>query len=229
MIPPETFQAVLKSNSLTVFDASTLIIELADCDTYTLAHQNLVGQLCPMIMEFKVKKHAFLIGAAFAFATCSAGAAPQQGGGVPTQSALFATVSKLDSGLFDSFNHCSSPKELQKHASYLAPNLEFYHDTGGVTWSRSAYLAKTKKNVCGVFRRELIAGSLEIFPIKGYGAIEQGKHQFCYIKSGECFGVAQFLILWHHLSDKWEATRIFSYGHHPMESGSSKNSSKRMR
>lgn len=170
-----------------------------------------------------MKKLTLLIGAAVALATWNAGAATRQGSGVPASSTLFATVSRLDAGLFGSFNHCSSAKELQKHASYLAPNLEFYHDTGGVTWSRRDYLANTKKNVCGVFRRELVASSLEIFPVKDYGAIEQGRHRFCYIKSGKCFGEAQFLILWHHLSDTWVATRMFSYGHHPIESSSSKD------
>jgi len=36
-------------------------------------------------------------------------------------------------------------------------------------------LPNTKNHVCGQFRRELIPGSLQVFPIKDYGAIEQGK------------------------------------------------------
>lgn len=134
-----------------------------------------------------------------------------------TQQSLFSAVSKLDADFFDSFNHCASPGQLQKHASYLVPNLEFYHDKGGVTWSRADYLANTKKNVCGQFRRELIAASLQVFPIKDYGAIEQGKQKFCWLKSGTCFGEAQFLILWHHLDNRWVVTRVFSYGHLPIE------------
>ncbi|QRP63516.1 nuclear transport factor 2 family protein [Rhodanobacter sp. FDAARGOS 1247] len=88
--------------------------------------------------------------------------------------ALSRTVTRLDAGLFDAFNHCDTPGELQKHAGYLARDLEFYHDKGGVTWTRAAYLANTEKNVCGHFRRELVTGSLEVFPIKDFGAIEQG-------------------------------------------------------
>ena len=63
----------------------------------------------------------------------------------PAQQSLFSTVSKLDTDFFDSFNHCASPEQLQKHASYLVPNLEFYHDKGGVTWSRADYLANTPR------------------------------------------------------------------------------------
>lgn len=149
---------------------------------------------------------------------CAAAAINSQTGGASAQDSLFKTVSRLDTELFDSFNHCSSLEELQKHAGYLAPNLEFYHDNGGVTWSRHDYVAKTKMNVCGNFRRHLIQGSLQVFSIKNYGAIEQGRHKFCYIKTGKCFGEALFFIMWHHLEDgKWQATRIFSYGHHSIK------------
>lgn len=65
-----------------------------------------------------------------------AAGAMSQAGTASSQDLLFKTVSTLDTNLFYTFNHCSSPDELQKHASYLAPNLEFYHDKGGVTWSR---------------------------------------------------------------------------------------------
>jgi hypothetical protein len=132
------------------------------------------------------------------------------------QGTLSITVSALDAELFNTFNHCASPSQLQKHASYLAPNVEFYHDKAGVTWSRRAYITNTKKNVCGKFRRELVAGTMEVFPIKGYGAIEQGKHRFCWIKTGKCFGVGNFFILWHHIGGRWVVARMFSYGHHPI-------------
>lgn len=134
----------------------------------------------------------------------------------PAQPALFSTVSKLDTDFFGSFNHCASPDQLQKHASYLAPNVEFYHDKGGVTWSRRDYMAGVTKAVCGQFRRELVAGSLQVFPIRDYGAIEQGNQKFCWLKSGKCFGAGQFLILWHHLGNRWVVTRAFSYDHRPL-------------
>lgn len=137
--------------------------------------------------------------------------------GADAQDPLFEAVSALDIGLFDSFNHCSSDAELQKHAGYLDPKLEFYHDDGGVTWSRQDYMANTQRNVCGRFRRDLVPGTLQVFPIKDYGAIEQGIHRFCDLKTGACFGEALFVIVWHHLAgEQWQATRILSYGHRPL-------------
>ncbi len=47
--------------------------------------------------------------------------------------ALFETVSALDTAAFESFNNCSVPEQLQRHARFFAADVEFYHDTGGVT------------------------------------------------------------------------------------------------
>lgn len=171
-------------------------------------------------MEFSMKHFISIAGAVLLLAgpaPDAAVASEPASDNTPAQAALFETVSKLDAGLFDSFSHCASPDELQKHASYFAPNLEFYHDMGGVTWSRRDYMANTKAHVCGQFRRVLIPNSLHVFPIKDFGAIEQGMQKFCWLKSGKCFGEAQFLILWHHLDNRWIVTRVFSYGHHPIE------------
>jgi hypothetical protein len=131
--------------------------------------------------------------------------------------ALYAKVSGLDTAMFDAFNHCSEPGQIEKHEAFFAPDLEFYHDTGGVTWTRDAMLANTKKNVCGNFRRELVPGSLHVYPIKDFGAIEQGVHRFCSFKSGQCEGIADFVAVWRNQGGQWQITRILSYGHRANE------------
>jgi len=128
---------------------------------------------------------------------------------------LFDTISALDTAVFDSFNDCSSPGQLQKHAAFFATDVEFYHDTGGVTWTRQAMIANTEKNVCGHFRRELVPGSLKVFPIKDFGAIEQGVHRFCQFKTGDCEGIADFVMVWRNQGGAWQITRVLSYGHQP--------------
>jgi Domain of unknown function (DUF4440) len=135
-------------------------------------------------------------------------------GNTTEQDALYRTVSALDAEFFGAFNHCDAPDQLQKHAAFMDPKVEFYHDTGGVSWTRQDYIDKTHRNVCGTYRRELTPGSLEIYPIKDFGAIEEGKQEFCDIKSGKCFGAAKFLIVWKRTPDGWHITRVFSYGHH---------------
>jgi hypothetical protein len=129
-----------------------------------------------------MKKLISLLSASIAVTALGASAAPAPGDHPNTQQTtdpLFETISALDTAVFDAFNHCSSPEQLTKHASYFAPDVEFYHDTGGVTWSRQEMLANTAKYVCGHFRRELVPDTLKVFPIKDFGAIAQGSHRFC--------------------------------------------------
>lgn len=132
---------------------------------------------------------------------------------VESVDALFATVSQLDTAVFDAFNRCSDPAQLQRHAGFFAEDVEFYHDKGGVTWNRRDMLANTEKNVCGHFARKLVAGSLRVYPIKDFGAIEQGTHTFCPFTSDTCEGAADFLIVWRNEGDTWRITRVMSYGH----------------
>jgi Domain of unknown function (DUF4440) len=146
-----------------------------------------------------------------------ASAADPGGAEAPPKDSLFDTIRKLDAAVFDAFNHCSSPAELQLHANYFAPEVEFYHDTGGVTWTRDQMIANTARNACGNYRRELVAGSLKVFPIKDFGAIEQGAHRFCRAGSDVCEGMADFVIVWRQQGTSWQITRVLSYGHRPTE------------
>jgi uncharacterized protein DUF4440 len=131
----------------------------------------------------------------------------------PMQDELTREISALDTAVFDAFNHCSDPARLQEHAGYFAADVEFYHDTGGVTWTRDAMIANTGKYVCGHFTRELIPGSTKVYPIKDFGALSQGVHRFCQIDSGKCEGLADFTIVWRKQDGEWRITRVLSYGH----------------
>ena len=152
----------------------------------------------------------FAFSALVAFALSASAAAPDA---APAQDELTHDIAALDATVFDAFNHCSDPARLQEHASYFAPDVEFYHDTGGVTWTRDAMIANTGKYVCGHVTRELMAGTLQVYPIKDFGAVAQGVHRFCQIASGKCEGMADFVIVWRQRDGKWEITRVLSYGH----------------
>ncbi len=130
---------------------------------------------------------------------------------------LAAKIAALDTAAFDAFNHCEAPGQLDRYASFFAPDVEFYHDLGGVTWKRDDMIAQTKANVCGKFQRELVPGTLKVWPIKDFGALARGQHRFCHYKAGgathPCEGQAEFTILWRQVGDRWIITRAFSYGH----------------
>lgn len=130
---------------------------------------------------------------------------------------LYQTISSLDSAVFDAFNRCLDPEQLDKHRHFFAKDVEFYHDTGGVTWTRAAMIANTEKYVCGKFRRELIPGSLTVYPIKDFGAIASGAHRFCHFELTKiqepCQGMAQFTTIWQKKANRWQITRVLSFGH----------------
>ena len=143
-----------------------------------------------------------------------------QAADTPTSDAgLTATIAALDAAAFEAFNHCEAPGQLDKYASFFAPDVEFYHDLGGVTWTRDVMIGQVKANVCGKFQRELVPGSLKVWPIQGFGALARGEHRFCHYKPGgttqPCEGRAEFTILWRQQGSTWSITRAFSYGHGP--------------
>jgi hypothetical protein len=151
-----------------------------------------------------------LIPMLLASATLSAGAQTDPAAAVDP---LFDTVAALDTEVFAAFNTCSDQAQFEKHAGYFAADVEFYHDTGGVTWTRDAMLANTRQYVCGNFRRELVPGSLQVFPVKDFGAIARGSHRFCQFDSGQCEGMADFTIVWRLQDGRWTITRVLSYAH----------------
>jgi len=63
-------------------------------------------------------------------------------------------------------------------------------------------------------RRELVPGSLEVYPLQGYGAIEVGAHRFCHEENGkrDC-GTMKFSMVWRKVGEEWKLSRVLSYAH----------------
>ena len=132
-----------------------------------------------------------------------------------TQDNLASAIAAQDAAVFDAFNRCADPAQLAIHAGHFDPGVEFYHDTGGVTWTREEMLANTAKYACGNYTRELVPGSLRVHPVKDFGAISQGTHRFCQVATGSCDGIADFAMVWRLHDGQWRITRVLSYGHRP--------------
>src|SRR2546430_293174 len=131
---------------------------------------------------------------------------------IQSQAELDKAITALDEALFDSYNKC----DLEKFASYFTENVEFYHDQGGVTLGRAALTESVKKNICGKVTRELVPGTLQVFHMKGFGAIEMGVHRFHHPGHEDTEGVGEgrFVHLWQSKVGAWKITRVLSYDHH---------------
>jgi hypothetical protein len=146
------------------------------------------------------------------FALCLASADAQPLESLKSQAELYNAVASLDSALFDSYNTC----QLEKFASFFADGVEFYHDKDGVTHGKESLTASLKKNICGKVTRELVPGTLQVYPMKGYGALEIGVHRFHHPghDDTEPLGEGKFIHLWQYTDGAWKITKVISYDHH---------------
>jgi len=141
---------------------------------------------------------------------------------VDNNSEIFKTLKAKDSILFKiGFNKC----EVDKSAELMFVDLEFYHDKGGVTNSKEAFVKIMKTGLCRPNNPEktyrfLVEGSLEVFPLYNngelYGALQNGKHFFSpnelmtYEKTDN---YALFSHLWIIENKAWKLKRVISYNH----------------
>jgi ketosteroid isomerase-like protein len=129
----------------------------------------------------------------------------------PASQELFNEIKRLDTALSDAFG----AHDINKLKALFTEDLEFYQDDEGLV-----RYEQTMKDFEGLFaqgnqmRRKLVEGSLEVYPIKAYGAIEVGSHQFCHLENGkdEC-GTFRFVHLWRNGEGGWKISRVVSYAH----------------
>jgi hypothetical protein len=126
-----------------------------------------------------------------------------------TGDSLSRKIEELDAAVFDAYNRC----ELKAFGNFIAQDVEFFHDNAELMLGRAKVVDATEKYICGKVRRELVAGTLRVYPIKDYGAIAIGEHRFCETPTNECVGIAKFTNVWRSENGSWQMTRILSYDH----------------
>ncbi len=147
----------------------------------------------------------------------------------PKTSELYLLLKSKDSLLFDAaFNKC----DVDTMESLFTEDFEFYHDRGGFTDGREAFLKPTQEDcekrdpsAPQYSKRILIDGSLEVYPLKKdgeiYGAIQHGVHRFEFLNENKEYqkgDIAKFTHVWMLVDGSWKIKRELSYDHHLMES-----------
>ncbi len=126
---------------------------------------------------------------------------------IPTDQNLHNTIVELDKKFFDSYNTC----DLIVQEKLIAEDLEFYHDQGGLLTSKPQLIQALKDNICNKVTRELIEGTIEVYPIPGYGAIQMGWHQFHNSQEPNSKPKpSKFVTLWKQDGSEWQITRVIS-------------------
>jgi ketosteroid isomerase-like protein len=129
------------------------------------------------------------------------------------QTELVAMIARMDSEIFDAFNK----HDVARLMSFFTEDLEFYHDSGGLSnYAENAGSFKKMFASTPDIRRDLEPGSLQVYPIKDYGAMEIGRHRFCHKENGkdDC-GTFGFAMVWRKTGESWKISRVLSYGHKP--------------
>lgn len=128
----------------------------------------------------------------------------------PDDQKLYDTIVKLDSIFFSLYNNCAT--QLKAYADFYSDSIEFYHDKGGLNTSKKDIVEATKNNICGKVTRELVKGSVEVYPIANYGAIEMGLHMFHNNQEKQSGPpkISKFIVIWQHTNNGWKITRVVS-------------------
>ena len=144
---------------------------------------------------------------------------------LPTGEALTAALAARDAEFFALLFEGCDPEAL---GSMLTPDFEMYHDRGGVVARTAAEFLAGYRESCTDrqapdawrSRRELVAATLNVHPVPGFGAIEEGEHDF-YERQGNgperLAGHARFTQLWRLDGGAWKLARVFSYAHRAAE------------
>jgi hypothetical protein len=128
--------------------------------------------------------------------------------------ALFDKIQSLDTQLFDAYNHC----DIRTLETLVSDDLEFYHDKTGLARGRALFITAIKENICGKVERTLVKGSMEVYPLNGFGAVQVGVHRFHQAGHPEDLGgEAKFVTIWMNVGGSWKITRAISFDHEPLK------------
>jgi len=144
----------------------------------------------------------------------------QRAGPAQTQQ-LTDEVAAADQALFSAFfDRCDLPA-LSK---MVTDDLEMFHDKNGfMTKSGKEFLdgiastcARQKTGEDYRARRELVPGTLKVYPLNNYGAVEVGVHRFYQLLPGKpekLVEVSQFTHVWKKDESGWKLARVLSFDH----------------
>jgi hypothetical protein len=145
----------------------------------------------------------------------------QTEGPKPTE-ALTQEIAAADAALFAAvFDRC----DAEKLAKLISDDFEMYHDKGGLIAASGEQFLDSTRKMCARqktgedyrARRELVPGTLKVYPLKNYGAIEVGEHRFFKLDPGKpekLVEVGLFTHVWKKEESGWKLTRVLSYDHH---------------
>lgn len=130
---------------------------------------------------------------------------------VPT--GLTATIATLDSAMFAAFN----AHDAAALGRWFTADLEFYHDKGGLAGydsTMAGFQRMFTQATTADMHREMVPGTLEVYPMGEYGLLEICQHRFCHTENSkqEC-GTFKNIMVWRKVGASYKVCRVISYDH----------------
>lgn len=135
--------------------------------------------------------------------------------------ALFDALAQMDSILFDAtFTSCDAAKAN----AIFTDDVEFYHDKTGFAAGEQVR-ENTRRLTASCprdrgIKRTIVPGSLRVYPIQGYGAVQIGDHRFDE-RNATTSTLAKFVSLWRFQDGRWRLARVLSLDHRSVPSQAS--------
>jgi ketosteroid isomerase-like protein len=135
----------------------------------------------------------------------------QKNSSSPEHKKLYAEILHMDSVLFNAFNI----RDLNTVKALFTSDLELYQDNDGLKdYEKTIDGFKNLFTRDYVLTRELVPGSMEVYPIKDFGAIQTASHVFSHVENGKLEkGTFKFLHIWKKENGAWKISRVITYDH----------------
>lgn len=134
----------------------------------------------------------------------------------PNNQELQEIILQHDRDFWEAYNQCDVDGMIQ----FITDDLEFYHDKNGFTTGIKEFEESLRNGLCAKggnrTRREAVEGTVEVYPLEGFGAIILGKHFFFETQAGKPerrTGIAQFTHVWKLEGGHWKMSRVLSFDH----------------
>ena len=134
-----------------------------------------------------------------------------------TSGALHVELARMDSLLFDAtFVRC----DLAAMNAMFTDDVEFYHDQTGLqrgdeVRANNARLAANCPGRRGI-TRQLVPGSLHVYPLSTIGAVQTGVHRFVE-RGARTATEARFVHVWRRMAAGWQVSRVLSFDHRSID------------
>jgi len=138
---------------------------------------------------------------------------------------LVDEIAAEDRRLFEIvFDRC----DADELATMLVDDFEFYHDKSGLIAATPQQFVDNVRSGCDArtkgtnirARREPVEGTMAVYALKDYGAIQTGSHRFYGIEPGKpdvLRETGRLFHLWKLEAGRWKLARVFRYDHRPAE------------